>query len=276
MAKKIITYILGFVLFLTLFITLALIVFSNTVLKKQFVLNILEESNYYENTYYNIKDEFESYIIQSGIDEKDLEGIYSLEQVKTDINSLIDAIYEEKEIAVDSKIIAEKIDSIINEILEENNRVPGKEEKESIELFEKNMSKVYEQNIVYAKEYIEKINGILPKIQNYAQKATIAACVIDIVIVFIIAIINRNVKHTIKSLGVSFVATGLLASLMLPLIENRIQNILILNKAFSNSLIMLVNSVVNIFFVTGIVIIVIGSVAIVLSNVQNGRRKMEE
>ena len=76
MVKKIIIYIMNFFLVIFIFTLSSLLIFSNTILNKQYIKEILEKNNYYEKTYYNIQNDFENYILQSGLDKDILNNLY--------------------------------------------------------------------------------------------------------------------------------------------------------------------------------------------------------
>ena len=86
LVKKLINFIV--IIFLSLSILSSFLVFtvSNTILNKEYILNKMEECNYYEKTYLDINDILEQYIGPSGLDEEVLKDIYTEEQVKNDID----------------------------------------------------------------------------------------------------------------------------------------------------------------------------------------------
>ena len=68
------------------------IVFS-TILDKNYVMQKLEETNFYADTYELVESNFENYIYQSGLDEEVLKNICTEEKVKKDINIMLSNIY---------------------------------------------------------------------------------------------------------------------------------------------------------------------------------------
>ena len=154
MIKKAIIYILNFLLVIC-FVTLFLVhITSVTILDKQYVVKCLEQSNYYEKTYYNIQEEFKNYVMQSGLEESILDNLYNQEKVNSDINQVIDSIYENKEIHIEILNLRKTLDNRIKEVLEQNNRKPDAEEELAIQTFEDTIVEVYENGIIYAKEYV--------------------------------------------------------------------------------------------------------------------------
>ena len=73
LAKEIVNFII--IIFLSLSILSSFLVFtvSNTILNKEYILNKMEECNYYEKTYLDINDSLEQYIGPSGLDEEILQ-----------------------------------------------------------------------------------------------------------------------------------------------------------------------------------------------------------
>ena len=88
--KYIIVILLTFCIIGLLIINVA----SSTILKKQYVLNKLEETNYYEEIQKLIQDGFENYIGPSGLDESVIVDIVSLEKIKEDTNIIVSNMYD--------------------------------------------------------------------------------------------------------------------------------------------------------------------------------------
>lgn len=73
--------------------------FLNTILNKDYILNKMEECNYYEQTYLDMNEILEQYIGPSGLDEEVLKDIYTENKIKDDINTTVNTIFtgEEKQ-----------------------------------------------------------------------------------------------------------------------------------------------------------------------------------
>lgn len=266
MVKRIIIYIINFLLSLCVLLLSSLLIFSNTVLNKQYVINVLERNDYYEKTYYNIQEGFKNYIMQSGLEESILEDLYDREKVNNDINMVIDAIFENKSINIDTEVIVQKLDDRINAILEQNNRVPEKEEREEIKIFEDTIAEVYSDEISYSIESIEQISSVLTKIQLLLSTVKIALIIVTIVLFLLIIAISRSLREIINTLGITLITAGIIQVAIKLLIGDRTHNILILNSNFSTSLIDLINSIVQTFFYTGITFAGLGLVIIIASS----------
>lgn len=272
MIKKISTYIINFFLIICIFILSSILIFSNTVLDKQYVAKVLEKNNYYERTYYNIQEGFKNYIMQSGLEEDVLEDLYDKQKVNNDINMILDTIYENKDINIDTESMKKKLDDRINSVLKEKNRIPDGEEKEAIQTFENAIIETYTSGIAYSQNLVKQIGNIYAKIQPILAKAQAIIIFLLVILIAIIILINRNVKKSVETIGIAVLSIGILGIALKLLIGDRMHHILILNTAFSESLIYLIKSIVDTFFTVGIVMAVLGIIAIITSNI-NRREK---
>lgn len=264
MIKKIVTFILNFFLFVCVFGTASLFVLSHTVFNEQYVLDILEEKNYYEKTYYQIKDGFGEYVLQAGLEESDLEGIYDVKQVETDVKKVIDAIYNNREVDINTDSMIQVLDNRINDKLKENNRVPEMEERQSIKIFEDTISEVYVNNTLLVNNYIGEISKILNKLMLIVNKIYNIGLISIGVLIIIILLVNRNFGESLKILGTTCLSVGILSASIKMLVGDRIKNILVLNALFSETIVELVYSIVDMFFKMGIMFLIIGIIAIIL------------
>lgn len=266
MVKKIIIYIMNFFLVIFIFTLSSLLIFSNTILNKQYIKEILEKNNYYEKTYYNIQNDFENYILQSGLDKDILNNLYDMEKVNSDINMVIDAIYDGSEIKVDTTKIIQELDDRINEVLKQNNREPEKEEREEIEIFENTIAQVYYDGITYSIDDVKEISNIIKQLKVAIKNIEMILIVVSILELLIILFINKSVRKNANTLGIMMLTVGIIGIAIKILIGDRTHDILILNLAFSASLIDLINSIISKFFILGVTMSVIGLVIIILSN----------
>ncbi len=267
MIKKISTYIINLFLIICIFILSSILIFSNTVLNKQYVAKVLEKNNYYERTYYNIQEGFKNYIMQSGLEEDVLEDLYDKQKVDNDINMVLDTIYENKDINIDTESMKKKLDDRINSVLKEKNRIPDGEEKEAIQTFENAIIETYNSGIAYSQSLVKQIGNIYVKIQPMLAKAQAISIFLIVILIALIILINRNAKKSIETIGIAVLSVGILGIALKLLIGDRMHHILILNTAFSESLIYLIKSIIDTFFTVGIVMSILGIIAIITSNI---------
>jgi hypothetical protein len=268
MIKKFITFLLNFILVVLVIILFGIILLSKTVLNKDYLKNVLKENNFYTRAYSDIKDEFENYTIQSGLELDILDDLVSNEKVTLDINSRLDAIFEKDDAVIDSEMIKEELNSRIEATLKENNRTPTSKEEEAILTYENTITDCYESGILYGKQ-IHIPSNLLSKYLKYI----IIAILID---TFLIIIINRNLKTILNSIGVILLPVGLLILLLKPLLQHRVQNILIMDQKFSNCLIYILNDILEKCFKYGIIMVIIGILFILISSMYFFQKTIED
>ena len=260
MAKKIVTYILGFILVITLISSISLTILNQTILKKEFVLNLLEKNEYYSKMYADIHDTFINNTVQTGLDESILNGIITEEQVKKDVNSFIFYLYGTGEMYIDTEGVKAKLQENINKEIEKNGKKLVQDEQEAINRYVAKIVEIYEDGITYAKSYAKTISNVVQKVQKIANIALISGYVATFLIALILFAINKI--KAIKYIAVGVMSSGLL--LIIPKIIEastmEIHNILVFNKAFSEVLINAIETVISSFMITGIVAFVIGLV----------------
>lgn len=273
MLKKIITYIISFFLSLCILLLTSLLIFSNTILSKNYMISMLEQNNYYERTYEDIKDGFKNYIMQSGLEESILDDLCSKEEVKNDINMVIDCLYENRGFQIDTQTMKNKLDNRINKVLKQNNRIPEAEEREAIQIFEDTIIDTYENGIVYSKSVIEKAGDLFEKGQKIMREITMMCGAVVAVLFIIIIVVNCNIKKILKFGGIAVLTSGILCSLIKLFVGNIMYHILILNVTFSETIKMIFESIINHFWGVGMIYIIIGLLSIIIGNWKKQQNK---
>ena len=258
MLKKIITFVLNFALVILILALIVITLAINTILNEQYILKVLEANNFYERAYNDIKDGFENYTMQSGLELSILDDLISTYKVESDIKKVLSRVYTGKESIVETNSIKLELYYRIYTILEENKKVPDEAEEASIIAYIKSIGKVYENGIIYAKM------NISPTILDVLKRNVIIGIVI---LELIIIIVNRNMNKILNALGVSLFASGVLSASVKILLEKRVQNILIMDQKFSNCLNYGINDCLLSFWNTGITLVIAGGVVILFSNI---------
>lgn len=269
--KKLLSYTLC--IFLTLFLILLsiLCVIKYTILNKEYVKQQLNSSNYYTDLYNIIQDGFNNYILQSGFDNKILDNIITISSITDDVNNLIDSLFAGSIVNISTSIVQDTLHANIENFISEHNYIVDDETSSNIKIFEDSIIDVYINNIVYSENIVNTISTFMPKVQKLFTIAIIALVVLSIVLAILVFILNK------ASLGISLVSSGLLLifSHFYSYINIAINNILILNKAFSTFVSHILNIILNNLFIIGIVGLIIGLIIIILaSNTVFKNRKM--
>ena len=271
MIKKIITFILNFILVILCIIAFMVILISNTALNNEYLKSMLKENNFYERSYSDIKDGFVSYTMQSGLELEILDNLVSNKKVESDINARLDAILNNKEAKIDTTFLKAELDYRINTALENNNRIPTENEKISIEKYENAIEECYDNGILYG-NYSKKLHIPSDLVSKYF-KYIIFAIIVDAVLIIII---NRKLKTIFNSLGVILLPAGVLILSIKPLIEHKVQNILIFDQKFSNFLVYVLNDIINKCFKFGIIFAIIGFIFILISSLKKFEKTIED
>ncbi len=275
MVKKIVSYLIVFILIILLLASTVITILSNTILKEEFVLGLVEKNNYYSEVYHQILENFKDNTIQSGLEEDVLDGIMTEEQVEQDVKSLLDYLYTGTEMSIDTEGVKTRLQEKIDQVIKENNKRVNSDEQIAINTYVNTIGNIYEDGITYVKSYISQMRNVVEKIQNILAKVTIAVYIATIVTIIILLIINK--KEGFQYLAISSLSSGALC-IALKILETssiRVQNILIFGKAFSAVVINIIESIILSFVIAGIVFCVLGLIFSIIGNIKTGKRTKE-
>lgn len=274
--RYIISIILAFLLMISILLTVALQIVSSTILNKDYILGKLDEANYYNNVYEQIKDSLAGYIGPSGLDEEVLENIYTREQVKEDINLIINNIYENKNDKINTEDIKEKLQNNIEASV--GSGLLTKENKNSIEDFIDKIADEYVQNISHD-PYFEKVGTIINKAKDMVGKVEGIIIFVPIILAVVILLLNiKQISSAVRFIAISILTSGVIGIALKLFIETKINisNILIINDSFSEVIKNVINSILNNINTMSIIGIIGSIVLIVLTNVIKVNRQTIE
>ena len=264
--NKLLKYIFAIILYLSLTIVVLINILNSTILSKEYILNKLEESNYYNNIYTEVENNFENYIYQSGLDPIVLENIVSRDKIKEDTNIIISNIYDGNNKVIDLEVVRNNLSTNINKSLED--RYLSEENKKAINKFIDIIINEYEDTIMNT-DYSSKINTGISSINNKINMINII--MIILVIISILSLILLNIKKKRRKLsifGIPLLALGLLLiTIYLYIILNiDINNIVILNDAISIAVHYILNGIVVKFLINGSIFTILGILIIIIGN----------
>ncbi|MBR3133131.1 MAG: hypothetical protein IKG42_03560 [Clostridia bacterium] len=265
--KFVLKLILGILMTVSLLGFIAISQIQNTVLNKDYVINMMEEDNYYNNLYSNIINDLKGYIGPSGLDEKVFNDILTSEKVKDDTIKVIENVYsgEEKEVEIETESIKSKLNSNIESFLAEENLVS--ENKDALDEFENKIVEEYENSIIYSKyyRYAKKVTSKIDLI-NFVK----IGCIIGFAVGVIgIAFINiKNFKKNLSEVMTFVFANGIIIKVVTLYITTKIKigYITILNTSFSIVLRDVLQDLINSISKIGTILITVSLITIVLSN----------
>lgn len=240
--KKILNFIFVLVIALSFtFIGVKSVVFK-TIFNKEYVLEQMENNNFYSETYKLVESGFENYIGQSGLDEEVIKNICTEDKIKNDINIILSNIYEGTNEKIDTSEISNNLNSNIDK---ENVRTSSN--SKAIYEFVEHICQSYKDTIIstsYENTINEKYSKITQKITKVQNILIIA------IIISIIGVIALNVKDILKLLF--WTESAVLSSAVMQLaittvIKSKvnIDGIKIFNDAFSNIVVTIIKDILS-------------------------------
>ena len=265
--KKVISYILSFILVLMLLSLCLLAILKSTILNEEYLISKLEEANYYERMNGEIIEQFKNYTIQSGLSDYVLESLFTEDKLKQDINNVINSIYTGEALEISTSEIRENLkENILAEVEKEGKTVDF--EDEAMVEYLKAIESAYESQVSYSTSTINSIGSTFEKIISLAKTAqTILVTVIVVVAILLIAI-NIKVIFGLNYIAISGMASGLFILVSRIMLEHStdLKNIMVINQATSNVIQLIINDVLTKITIIGVILLVIGLVFSVIYN----------
>lgn len=258
--RKIISYILVAIVVTLMSVTIILAMINNVIFSKSNVKKHMNKVDYYTEISNIIKDSANNYIMQSGFDESIMDSVIPKEKINNDIDKVIDAIYEGKEIDISTEEIRANLDENVQQYIKQNNYKVDDQTQKDIAKFEDKIESIYENSITYSKNAVKQVVSYFKMAKRITRLALIAISILLIIFAFITYKINR------ASFGISLLATGIICIFIkcYSVLNIAVNNILMVNKTFSNLMINLINQVVQYIFISGIILTVLGIVFIII------------
>ena len=270
MKRRVVSYLLSILLTVFLVSTVILATANFTILNTKNVRKKVVSTNFYVETQNIIIDACKNYVMQSGFDESIMNGVINTSDVEHDVNGLLDYLYEGREYELHVSSVKESLDNNIKKYIEQNNYEVNEENQNSINEFENSVENIYRRNIEYSADEVKQIAKVVQKVKKIVPIAMMICLVATIILGFIIYKVSK------PSVGIGLLAAG--AILVFFKVSSRasfaINNILLMNKAFSNTLIAIANNMVLVLFVVGILLCVVGVIWIIVMELRRKIVKM--
>lgn len=236
------------------------IVFS-TIFSKDYIMQKLEETNFYSGIYELVKSNFENYIYQSGLDEEVLDDICTEEKIKQDIQIMLSNIYNGTNQKIDTTEIANKLNGNIEKL-----GVKNRQNENAIQQFVTHICDEYTNTLIHTK-YENKINEIYKKgteILNKIYEIILVVFVIDIIAIIIIN--NKKISKDIQHIGIALLATSIFELSVWQIINLKvdIHGIKIFNDVFSKSVVVIIENTLGQVASLALGTIVIGAIFIII------------
>lgn len=263
-AKKIIKFILIFFLTVSIILIGIIKILSTTILDKEYVKTKFEDNNFYEEIYQLVETNFQHYIDQSGLNEDILDDICSKEKVKQDIEIILANIYDGANQEIDTTSIAENLDKNIEKLGIRNNENAG-----AIKQYIIYICQEYTSTIMHT-SYENQINKLYISLLNKIEKLN-KVCIIVLIIdiVLIIFINNKKIFKNLHEIGIALFSSATFNLIICQIITSKvdIKGIKILNDAFSNILVIIIQEIINKIVSLGVVLLISAVICIVINSI---------
>lgn len=280
--KIVLNIFLSFILMIGIICSTFLIIINNYSDKKN-MLKKFDEINLYNSVYEEVRDGFENYIYQSGLDINIIDKICTKDKLKNDMLSIINSMYGEGESFIDTTEIRTNLEKEIREYIEIQGRKLSKEEEENIKRFEDLIEGSYKNEIGLYQKGSDKIARKLPEFLSLIKKLEIIIIGLTFLILIILIIINSKVVSVAGSyIGVSLLSCGILMIIVKKIIISKIEidALVIFTKSLSNSVIIILKDILSIiqkfgiwYIIFGFFIIVIMNIILILNNEREYKQK---
>ena len=252
---------------------------SQTVLQKEYVLAKVEEVGYEEKIQTDLKNGFENYQYQSGLPASVFENLYTRSSLQADIYCVVNAIYENEEVQINSEEVRNKLEANIQQYLSENQIVLKEAELQNIQDFENIIVNVYENRVNSVADYVDTIQKVLQKVKEIAKIAQI--CLIVALAVFLLIGLvaqMREPSEFVNQLAIALLSSGVILILLQKVIHQEIdiQHILLLNQSFSDFVKYILFDLMNEINFYGMVFAIVGFCGIIWSRCRAENRCSEE
>lgn len=270
--RKIISYILAIILVTLMSATIILSIVNAVVFSKSNVKKQMQKVDYYTEINNIIKESANNYIVQSGFDESIMDNVISKGKINKDIDKVINAIYEGEEVEISTDEIKNSLDKNVQQYIAQNNYKVDAQTQKDIEKFEDKIESIYANSITYSKSSIKKV----VKYFKMAKRMTRVALIASLILLIIFAIITYKTNRA--TFGISLLATGIICIFIkcYSSINIAVNNILMVNKTFSNLMINIINQVIQYVFIGGIILAVLGIALIIIFERKSANEKYEE
>ena len=270
--RKIISYILAIILVTLMSATIILSIVNAVVFSKPNVKKQMQKVDYYTEINNIIKESANNYIMQSGFDESIMDNVISKEKINNDIDKVINAIYEGEEVEISTDEIKTSLDKNVQQYIAQNNYKVDAQTQKDIEKFVDKIESIYANSITYSKSTIKKVVKYFKMVKRMTRVALIASSILLIIFAIITYKTNR------ATFGISLLATGIICVFIkcYSSINIAVNNILMVNKTFSNLMINIINQVIQYVFIGGIILAVLGIALIIIFERKSANEKYEE
>lgn len=244
-------YLTKFISSILFFLATTITIILFTIFNQNFMAQQLNETNYYEKLYTNIKLEMSYYVTQSGLSDDILNNIFDKELLRRTTEKMLDNFYNNKDNTINKTSIEENLMNNINEELKDYKLT--EEDKTSIDKFITQMSSTYEMEISYS--------NILNKYHNSFNRIYHILVALDILCITLFIINYFITRYTLKerNIIISLLTTATLITIIHLYLSNTLDlgHLEFYNDIISNLINYTYQSIMSIFNIVSTLYLVI-------------------
>lgn len=244
-------YLTKFISSILFFLTTTITIILFTIFNQNFMAQQLNETNYYEKLYDNIKLEMSYYVTQSGLSDDILNNIFDKELLRRTTEKMLDNFYNNKDNTINKTSVEENLMNNINEELKDYKLT--EEDKTSINKFITQMSSTYETEISYS--------NILNKYHNSFNRIYHILVALDILCIALFIINYFITRYTLKerNIIISLLTTTILITIIHLYLSNTLDlgHLEFYNDIISNLINYTYQSIMSIFNIVSTIYLVI-------------------
>lgn len=244
-------YLTKFISSILFFLTTTITIILFTIFNQNFMAQQLNETNYYEKLYTNIKLEMSYYVTQSGLSDDILNNIFDKELLRRTTEKMLDNFYNNKDNTINKTSVEENLTNNINEELKDYKLT--EEDKTSINKFITQMSSIYETEISYS--------NILNKYHNSFNRIYHILVALDILCITLFIINYFITRYTLKerNIIISLLTTATLITIIHLYLSNTLDlgHLEFYNDIISNLINYTYQSIMSIFNIVSTLYLVI-------------------
>lgn len=244
-------YLTKFISSILFFLATTITIILFTIFNQNFMAQQLNETNYYEKLYTNIKLEMSYYVTQSGLSDDILNNIFDKELLRRTTEKMLDNFYNNKDNTINKTSIEENLMNNINEELKDYKLT--EEDKTSIDKFITQMSSTYEMEISYS--------NILNKYHNTFNRIYHILVALDLLCITLFIINYFITRYTLKerNIIISLLTTTVLITIIHLYLSNTLDlgHLEFYNDIISNLINYTYQSIMSIFNIVSTLYLVI-------------------
>lgn len=244
-------YLTKFISSILFFLATTITIILFTIFNQNFMAQQLNETNYYEKLYTNIKLEMSYYVTQSGLSDDILNNIFDKELLRRTTEKMLDNFYNNKDNTINKTSVEENLMNNINEELKDYKLT--EEDKTSINKFITQMSSIYETEISYS--------NILNKYHNSFNRIYHILVALDLLCIALFIINYFITRYTLKerNIIISLLTTTILITIIHLYLSNTLDlgHLEFYNDIISNLINYTYQSIMSIFNIVSTIYLVI-------------------